>query len=164
MIGELRLFKFGLFYEVINPITKGHKYYLVHFCNHEDGYVYMANFMAEVQRTLEKNTTQEKEFAFFGPGQGQLEMMEVRDSAIANHEQSKVNAIVSQLPQILRAKGFIGMTVKRRLIYAAIVESFTSTVLIKESRRALLAAKSAGLLSFEKDTDSSEVTVFLPKL
>ena len=151
---ELGLFGYGLAYPIVNPKTMALRYYLVHFSDHPDGYAYMANYMAEVQRTIDKVTTQEKEFALFGPESQQLEIMEIRASAIAQHEQSKVNEIVKKLPAILKKHNLEGRTVERRQIYAAIVDEFAWTVLLKESKRALLAAE-PGLLKLHPGSKES---------
>lgn len=45
--------RFSLSYPIRNPETKGHRYFLIHFGKHPDGYIHMAHFMAKVERSLE---------------------------------------------------------------------------------------------------------------
>jgi three-Cys-motif partner protein len=159
---EYGLFDYGLAYPVVNPATRGHRYYLAHFCKHPDGYIYMASFMAKVQRTVEKLTAKKNEENLFGPSTEDpdlFDVMGIRDEMVKNHEEGKVNTIVKKLPEIFKKHAWYGQTFERRWIYAAIVNEFTWTVLLKESKKALQAAKASGLVAFEKDHDAADVTV-----
>ena len=160
IVDDLHLFKFGLTYPVVNPNTKGHRYYLAHFCNHEDGYVHMASFMAVVQRLVDDIKTSQKEMDFFAPQTGQLEIMEFRKEEADQYQDAVVHTVAEMLPNILKRAGMIGKTVQRRHVYAAIVDTFSWTVKVKESAKALLIAQEQGHLTLrEGSKDYSKVTI-----
>ena len=166
---DLGFFKYGLAYSVINPATKNHRYYLAHFCNHADGYVYMANFMAKVQRTIEKLVAKKEEEFLFGPineEPGLLDeyLMNYQDDLVRKYEDTKVQAILKELPSIFKARGLYGKKVERREILAAVVDRFGFSVLLKESRRALTLARAINLLNYEKDHDAADTTIHREKV
>ena len=159
---EYGLFDFGLAYPVVNPANKSHRYYLAHFCKHPDGYVYMASFMAKVQRTVEGRTVKKEEESLFGPSTESpdlFDVMGIREEMVRNHQMEKVNAIIKKLPDIFKQHNLHGETVERRWVYAAIVNEFSWTVLLKESKKALQAARVGGLIAFEKDHDAANITI-----
>lgn len=148
-----KIFRFGIHYPVKNPITGGHRYYLAHFCSHEDGYCYMANFMAEVERTLQGLSN--KPNSLFSEKSEQLDLLEIRQEFVAHAEDAAVRQIVSELPKIFRDRSFYGRRVQNRKIFAAIVDRFGYSTTRKEWIRALRQLKEAGKLSMDGSEDSS---------
>src|SRR4029077_19356519 len=98
-----KVFGFGIHYPVRNPATGGHHYYLAHFSDHEDGYCYMANFMAEAERTLEGLSKRTGDL--FGNQPVQMELLEIRQEFVAQAEDATVKRIISTLPEIFCAAG-----------------------------------------------------------
>jgi three-Cys-motif partner protein len=155
-ISELKgrkIFGFGIYYPVCNPDTGGHHYYLAHFCNHEDGYCYMANFMAEVERTLEGLS--KKSSDLFGNQPAQMELLEIRKEFVAQAERAAVKQIVSALPAILVDHKLHDREVENRKIFAAIVDRFGYATTRKEWVRALRELQKAGKLTMQGTEDSS---------
>ena len=146
-------FGFGIHYPVRNPDTGGHHYYLAHFCDHEDGYCYMANFMAEVERTLEGLSKRTGDL--FTKQPMQMELLEIRKEFIAQAEDAAVKRIVSALPGILRDHKLQGRRVENRRIFAAIVDRFGYDTTRKEWVRALRELQQARKLTMEGTEDSS---------
>jgi three-Cys-motif partner protein len=154
------IFRFGIHYPVRNPATGGHHYYLAHFSNHEDGYCYMANFMAEVERTLEglsKNVGD-----FFGAQPAQMELLEIRKEFVAQAEDTAVRRIVSVLPDIFHDHNLHGRRVENRKIFAAIVDHFGYRTTRKEWVRALRELQRTGRLTMEGTEDSSPTRIHKP--
>lgn len=148
-----KIFRFGIHYPVRNPTTGGHHYYLAHFCSHEDGYCYMANFMAQVERTLQGLSN--KPSSLFGEQSQQLELLEIRQEFVGHAEDAAVARIVAESPKIFTDSRFHGRRVQNRHIFAAIVDRFGYTTTRKEWLRALRQLKQAGKLSMEGSEDSS---------
>jgi three-Cys-motif partner protein len=148
-----KVFRFGIHYPVRNPATGGHHYYLAHFCDHEDGYCYMANFMAEAERTLEGLSKRTGDL--FGNQPVQLELLEIRQEFVAQAEDAAVKRIISALPEILRDYNLHGRRVENRKIFAAIVDCFGYSTTRKEWVRALRELQQAGKLTMEGTEDSS---------
>ncbi len=177
---ELGLFKYGLAYPVVNPGTGGHKYFLVHFCNHPDGYAFMANFMGELQRTIEKGLIGDpyglfEEIPNEPDPSGQISMFDDLPEPKIDPEKvrkqlleadlSKLGSILKKLPTLFQKHSLCGREVERRYLYAAIVDEFKWTVLLKEVKKALLAAEAAGLLTLlEGTTEKSKVRIHQPKV
>lgn len=154
------IFRFGIHYPVRNPTTGGHRYYLAHFCSHEDGYCYMANFMAEVERTLQGLSN--KPSSLFGEQSEQLDLLEIRQEFVAHAEDAAVRQIVAELPKIFTSHRFFGRRVQNRQIFAAIVDRFGYATTRKEWIRALRQLKDAGKLSMEGSEDSSYTKIGTP--
>lgn len=152
-VKRLKIFKFGIYYPVRNPATGGHRYYLAHFCGHADGYCYMANFMAEVERTLQGLSN--KPSSLFGEQSEQLDLMEIRQEFVAHAEEAAVRQIVDELPKIFSDRNFFGRRIQNRQIFAAIVDRFGYSTTRKEWIRALRQLKEAGKLSMDGSGDSS---------
>jgi hypothetical protein len=152
-----KIFRFGIYYPVRNPTTGGHRYYLAHFCSHEDGYCYMANFMAEVERTLQGLSN--KPGSLFGEQPEQLDLLEIRQEFVAHAEDTAVRQIVGELPTIFRDRHFFGRRIQNRQIFAAIVDRFGYSTTRKEWIRALRQLKEAGKLSMDGSEDSSYTQV-----
>jgi len=152
-VKRLKIFRFGIYYPVRNPITGGHHYYLAHFCNHEDGYCYMANFMAKVERTLQGLSRRPGDL--FGGQSAQLELLEIRNEFIANAEEDAVKRIASALPEIFGQRRWLGRRVQNREIFAAIVDQFRFSTMRKEWLKALRRLEQAGKVKMDGSDDSS---------
>ncbi len=152
-VKRLNIFRFGIYYPVRNPTTGGHHYYLAHFCSHEDGYCYMANFMAEVERTLQGLSN--KPNSLFNDQSEQLDLLEIRQEFVAHAEDTAVSKIVNALPKIFAERNFTGRRVQNRQIFAAVVDRFRYSTTRKEWIRALRQLKEVGKLSMEGSEDSS---------
>jgi hypothetical protein len=139
-----KVFGFGIHYPVRNPATGGHHYYLAHFSDHEDGYCYMANFMAEAERTLEGLSKRTGDL--FGNQPVQMELLEIRQEFVAQAEDATVKRIISALPEILGDYNLHGRRVENRKIFAAIVDRFGYSTTRKEWVRALRELQQAGKL------------------
>jgi three-Cys-motif partner protein len=151
------IFRFGIHYPVRNPTTGGHHYYLAHFCDHEDGYCYMANFMAEVERTLQGLSSRPNEL--FSEAPAQLEIMEIRDEFVAHAQDAAVARVVAELPNIFRERHLLGSRIQNRRIFAAIVDKFQYSTTRKEWLRGLRQLQDGGKLSMDGSTDSSYTKV-----
>lgn len=150
-----RIFRFGIHYPVRNPKTGGHRYYLAHFCNHEDGYCYMANFMAEVERTLNGLSKKTDLFA----QSAQLELLEIRDEFVTHAEEDAVKRIVSDLPEIFRNRLWASRLVQNREIFAAIVSKFEYSTTRKEWLKALRRLQDDGKVTMDGSNDSSRTFI-----
>jgi three-Cys-motif partner protein len=151
---EVAGFKFALHYPIKNPRTGGHKYYLVHFCNHPDGYHYMANFMAKAERAYLES---QRQHADLFSGQTAQEVMPgILEEADRTVEDSRVTEILASLPEILSP---LAKTVEMRRIYAAIVDKFGWRATRKEWIRALRLARDKGSIAFDKSDDSALATI-----
>ena len=148
-----KVFEFGIHYPVRNPATGGHHYYLAHFSHHEDGYCYMANFMAEAERTLEGLSKRTSEL--FGNEPVQMELLEIRQEFVAQAEDAAVKQIITALPEILRDYNLQGRRLENRKIFAAIVDRFGYRTTRKEWVRALRELQQAGKLTMQGTKDSS---------
>lgn len=112
------IFKFGIAYPIRNPDTGGHRYFLVHFSDFEDGYTWMANFMAAADAQYEQLHSQ------LDLIDGQVELFSVTDLQTAAR-QTMVKKIIADLPDICRGRGWTrGSEVQNRHLYAAIVDKF----------------------------------------
>lgn len=149
-------FKYALRYPIRNPRTDGHKYYLVHFCNHPDGYHYMAHFMAQAERAYEVDRRKQTEEMFATAAQ---EVMPgILDGADQCVEDVRVNELVAMLPEILKPlKGRANL--KMRWVYVAIVDKFEWRLTRKEWLKALAKAKTAGAISYANSDDGSVATI-----
>jgi len=157
-----KAFRFGIHYPVRNPNTGGHHYYLAHFCDHEDGYCHMANFMAGVERTL-KGLSQ-RTGDIFGDQPVQMELLEIRKEFVAQAEDTAVKRIVSALPGILHDHNLHSRRVENRKIFAAIVDCFGYRTTRREWVRALRELQYAGKLTMGGTEDSSVTRIHMFQL
>lgn len=149
-------FKFALRYPIRNPRTDGHKYYLVHFCNHPDGYHYMAHFMAQAERAYEEDRRKKTEDMFSTPDQ---EVMPgILDDADKCVEDARVAELFAALPEILTPLRN-RHNLKMRWVYAAIVDRFEWRLTRKEWLKALGKAKTAGMISYTSADDGAAATI-----
>ena len=152
-VKQRNIFRFGIHYPVRNPVTGGHRYYLAHFCNHEDGYCYMANFMAKVERTLQGLSAKPNDL--FGEQPAQLELLEIREEFVTQAEDAAVKRIHAKLPKIFNDRRFCRRRIQNRQIFAAIVDHFGYSTTRKEWVRALRQLSEAGKIKMESSEDSS---------
>lgn len=149
-------FKYALRYPIRNPRTDGHKYYLVHFCNHPDGYHYMAHFMAQAERAYEEDRRKQAEEMFSTADQ---EVMPgILDDADKCVENARVAELFAALPEIL-APLRNRHNLKMRWVYAAIVARFEWRLTRKEWLKALAKAKAAGMISYKSADDTCDATI-----
>jgi len=156
-IKRQKIFRFGIHYPVRNPATGGHHYYLAHFCNHEDGYCYMANFMAEVERTLEGLSS--KTTDMFGAQPAQMELLEIRKEFVSKVEEAAVQRIINAFPDIVQSQRLRGSRIQNRVVFAAIVDRFGYSTTRKEWMRALRQLSETGKLRMEGSEDNSYVNI-----
>jgi len=147
--------RFGLSYPIRNPQTKGHRYFLIHFCNFPDGYIHMANFMAQVERSVQGEAANDP----FGLLAGQMEFMAINDEIVGRKRKDTVEKIAKRLPDIRLSKGWHKARVPNRELYAAIVGEFGWDVLRSEYVEALRTLEKKGIVSLS-GTEDSEFTTF----
>lgn len=150
-------YKYALRYPLKNPRTGGHKYYLVHFCNHPDGYHYMANFMALAERAYEEAMRQSGDM-FSGANAVQDVMPGILEHADKCIEDARVSELLAALPEILKQFRGTANGVPNRNIYAAIVDRFEWRLTRKEWIRALRQAHDLGVIAMTK-SDDAELTI-----
>ena len=113
---ERRLYDHALSYPIRHPLTKGHRYFLVHFCDHPDGYIHMANFMATAERSAQK----EKDNLFLREDELPF-IAEELEKAVSK---TNVKKISDTLPSILSALRRNSSTCQARHVFKTIVERF----------------------------------------
>ncbi|HUJ09388.1 MAG TPA: three-Cys-motif partner protein TcmP [Verrucomicrobiae bacterium] len=151
-------FTYSLSYPIRNPDTGGHHYFLVHFCNFADGYTYMANFMAKVERTWRSHSREQSELL---PDKGtQLEMLTINKEAADQVEKAAVRTLVANLPELFVMEQLLKSTVQCRKIYAMIVDRFGWNYTRKEWIKALRELESNQVLSMSGSNDNDNVTVY----
>jgi hypothetical protein len=147
--------RFSLSYPIRNPETKGHRYYLVHFCKHPDGYIHMANFMAKVERSVEGTAGRD----LFSAGKAQMEFMAVNEHLAEQKRNESIEMIREGLPTIWVKRGWLKGRVQNRDLYAAIVDEFGWKVLRSEYIAALRDHAKAGYIQMasSKDDDYTDI-------
>lgn len=151
-------FKYALSYQIRNPLTNGHKYYLVHFSNHPDGYVYMAHFMARAEREYEEDRRRRTEEMSFGEVANQEVMPGIFEDADRAADNTRVAFLTAKLPAIIEACAKNGRECQLRWLFKSIVDGCGYSYTRSEWVRALGNAKKNGLLSYSGTEDSSIVT------
>jgi three-Cys-motif partner protein len=154
VVKDRRLFRFGLSYPITNPLTEGHHYFLVHFCNHEDGYIHMAHFMAWAERSGKKQI-QDRAQALFQP-----EIDFIVEAIQGNTEKLNVDIIVAAFSSILHPlKGRSGLQLRH--VYASIVDRFQWQFIRREWEAAVKEAISQGSIKVDGklSADSTNVTL-----
>jgi three-Cys-motif partner protein len=142
--------RYALSYPIRNPITRGHRYFLVHFCKHPDGYTYMANFMAKVDRSVEQPSSD-----LFQPNPPQMEFMAINKHLAEEKRREAVEQIVRALPTIFVQNGWLKRRVQNRDVFAAIVDEFGWKVLRSEYLAALRQLETAGHIHVESGKDEA---------
>jgi three-Cys-motif partner protein len=144
--------RFNLNYPIRNPETKGHRYFLVHFCNFPDGYIHMANFMAKVDRSVE-GVGGEDLFA----KKPQMEFMAVNEHIAGQKRKEMVKAIYDRMGPLWVERGW--SRVQNRDLFAAIVDEFGWKALRSEYVEALRKLETDGFISLEGAEDNNFTTI-----
>jgi len=143
--------RFSLSYPIRNPETKGHRYFLVHFCDFPDGYTHMANFMAKVDRSVE-GIAETDLFAH-----SQMEFMAVNEHITRQKRAEMVSTVYERIRSLWVERGW--SRIQNRDLYAGIVDEFGWTVLRSEYLEALRKLATKGFISME-GTEDKHFTVF----
>lgn len=157
------LYRFAISYPVKNPETKGHHYYLVHLCNFEDGYVHMADFMGQIERSIDhRNTTMFPELETdHSPSFGIIldSALKEQDRAVEKDNTDRVLRFFRSQPTA-RWQNFAPL--QRRHFLAAAVDQFGYQIRMKEAQKAVTAwlAETGG--HSEGPKESSAVTIRNP--
>jgi hypothetical protein len=133
-------FTHGLSYPLRNPKTGGHRYFIVHFCSHPDGYVHMADFMAKAERAFQRR---QSELLLGNPDQMEFPNIQERIDDAAHAD--KQSLVLAKLPSIIDGKRWRGKPAEARRIFEAIVDEFGWQVLRKEYLAALRELKKQGV-------------------
>lgn len=155
---EAGLFRYALAYPVRNPTTRKHKYYLVHFCNHPDGYHYMANFMARVERSRAR-LSQGETLDLFKTASTRQEIMPILDDVDSQVEQQKASQVADVVRALAQSQKWSGVSVENRTIYAGIVDQLQWTATRKEWIKGLRILAEQGAAQF-KAADDGALTLF----
>jgi three-Cys-motif partner protein len=142
--------RFALNYPIRNPSTKGHRYFLVHFCNFPDGYIHMANFMAKVDRSVEGIGDSDM---FATP---QMEFMSINEHIVGQKRADMVKQVSDRLGSLWVERGW--SRVQNRELYAGIVDEFQWHILRSEYIEALRKLEKDGVVSVEGTEDSNFTT------
>jgi three-Cys-motif partner protein len=141
--------RFSLSYPIRNPGTKGHRYYLVHFCKHPDGYIHMANFMAKVERSVEGTSYDD----LFRTAKPQMEFMAVNKHLADQKRNESIKIVHDALPEIWVRRGWLKERVQNRDLYAAIVDEFGWKALRSEYIAALREHTKVGYIHMASSND-----------
>jgi three-Cys-motif partner protein len=147
--------RFSLSYPIRNPETKGHRYYLVHFCKHPDGYIHMANFMAKVERSIEGTSASD----LFGVTKPQMEFMAVNKHLAEQKRNESIETLRNALPNIWIARGWLKGRVQNRDLYAAIADEFGWGVLRSEYLAALRDHVKKGYIQMASSNDDDYTVI-----
>lgn len=155
--------RFGLKYPIKNPETRAIRYYLVHFCNFEDGYIHMANFMAKADRSVQRLASKAVQPGLFDspdstPQQGML--LPILKEADRATEESNVTMIIESLPETLREAELTG-NVQNRQIYAAIVDRWGPRFLRSEWIKAMRSLEKQKVFAMNGSNDNNWTNVHL---
>ncbi len=145
-------FTYGLSYPLRNPKTGGHRYFIVHFCSHPDGYVHMADFMAKAERAYQRRQSE-----LMLDSTDQMEFPTIQehiDNAIHADNQSRV---LGRLPGLIDAKRWRGTTTQARRVFEALVDEFGWQVLRREYLASLRELKKQGKAKFTELDDNSMI-------
>lgn len=151
LVKKATSWRFSLSSPVRNPDTRGHRYFLIHFCAHPDGYVHMANFMARVERTLEGLSGSD----MLSLARPQLEFMTVNEHLAAGKRRENVTRIYDRLPALWAKRGWLKSRVQNRDLYAVIVEEFGWQVLRSEYEAALRRHAKEGRIRMASSRDDA---------
>lgn len=145
-------FTHGISYPLRNPKTGGHRYFIVHFCSHPDGYIHMADFMAKAERAFQRR---QSELLFGNPDQ--MEFPNIQEHIDDAAHADKQSLVQTKLPTIIDGKRWRGKATEGRRVFEAIVDKFGWHVLRKEYLAALRELKKQGRVEFGELDDSSAI-------
>jgi three-Cys-motif partner protein len=154
-------FTYGLNYPIRNPVTGGHRYYLVHFCKFVDGYTHMANFMAKAERTYQKLHSGESEL--FGGSPKQQTFLQIDDHLTKQAESENVSLIASAVPAIVMRKRWENKSVQLRDVLGEVVNSFRWRTTRMEWIKALRQGEANGCLQLT-GTEDGDMVHFAEKI
>jgi three-Cys-motif partner protein len=143
--------RFSLSYPIRNPATKGHRYFLAHFCDFPDGYIHMANFMAKVDRSVD-GISEDDMFE-----KSQMEFMTINEHIAGQKRSEMVGEVYNRLGSLWLERGW--NRVQNRDLYAAIVDNYQWRVLRSEYIEALRKLQKEGHISVE-GTEDNQFTTF----
>lgn len=147
-------FRYGLSYPLRNPQTGGHRYFIVHFCSHPDGYIHMAKFMAKAERAYQRLEAQKSDL-FASPSQ--IEFPGIQEHLDNQTQEMNRDAVIAKLPEIVDSHGWVGGSVEAREVFAAIVDVFQWRILQKEYFEALRAFRKRGRAEFSDLNDNATI-------
>lgn len=147
-------FRYGLSYPLRNPQTGGHRYYIVHFSAHPDGYIYMADTMAKAERAYRR---------MYDRGDDMFASSQVEFPIIQEHFDDQTQAenraaVAGCLPALIEEGQWQARAIPARDVFAAIVSRLGWTVLRKEYLGALRDWKKAGRAGFADLDDNGTIT------
>ncbi len=158
VVKEKKLFRFGLSYPITNPLTEGHHYFLVHFCNHADGYIHMAHFMAWAERSVKKQIHDQAQSLFQTEVQSEIPF--IVDAVQQNTAKQNVDTIVEALPMILSSlKGRAGLQLRN--VYAAIVDRFQWKYIRREWEAAIKEGMARGQIRTDGKLSADSAPIIL---
>ncbi len=152
LIKSKDLFRFSLGYPIRDPTTGGHHYFLIHFSNHPDAYIHMAQFMAAAERSRRQPSSSD----MFGEQQLLLAVSKEVDKQI---ERANVDVVADALIEIFRAKNWLGCALQNRDIYAAVVDQFKWRFIRAEWEQALQKLADSGYVKMAGKKDNHETTI-----
>jgi three-Cys-motif partner protein len=154
MVVERGLYRFALSYPIVHPLTKGHRYFLVHFCNHPDGYTHMADFMAKAERSL----SQQKDSLF-----NHEDLPFIAEALEEAVRKTNIDNILKALPSILLPLRTQSRVCWARDVFGSIVVRFGWKYLRKEWTAALRQAKEERMLNWDSASleDSTKIRILL---
>lgn len=156
LITDRTSFQFSLHFPIRNPNTRGHKYYFAHFCQHPDGYIYMADHMAQAQRAYDH---QAADFLMNIGNDDEPGFPSILAQADDQVNQQNVSLLVRDIPRIIRSNLSSGVSTQNRNLYRWIVDAFNWQYLRKEYCAALRNLRDQGLVRFADQNDNSSITL-----
>jgi three-Cys-motif partner protein len=148
-------FTHSLSYPLRNPKTGGHRYFVLHFCSHPDGYVHMADFMAKAERAFQRR---QSDLLFGNPDQ--MEFPNIQEHIDDAAHADKQALVLAKLPLIIDSKKWRGRATEARRVFEAIVDEFGWQVLRKEYLAAMRELKKQGRVKFS-ELDDNAIIEFL---
>ena len=112
----------------------------------------MANFMARVERTAQQQAQQ-----LFGGEQ--MEMLAINEQLAKQVQEANVAKIVSEMPDLLRARNLQGKTVQLRDLLAAMVDQFQWSYTRSEWMAALRSLENSKILKLNGSEDRDNVVI-----
>ena len=145
-------FTHGISYPLRNPKTGGHRYFIVHFCSHPDGYVHMADFMAKAERAYQRRQSK-----LFLESPDQMEFPTIQEHINDVAHADKQSLVLAKLPAIIEDRGWCGTVTEARRVFEAIVDEFGWQVLRKEYLAAMRQLKKQGRVKYNELDDNAMI-------